>query len=105
MTIIGLVLIALGSGGIKPCVAAFGGDQFKLPEQLKQMATFFSLFYFSINAGSLISTSVTPILRQDVKCFDDDDCYSLAFGVPGILMVVSICKIAIIIFLFKNQLF
>lgn len=90
MTILGLVLIALGSGGIKPCVAAFGGDQFKLPEQVKQMATFFSLFYFSINAGSLISTTVTPILRQDVKCFEQDDCFSLAFGVPGMLMVVSI---------------
>ena len=29
MTFGGLVLIALGTGGIKPCVAAFGGDQFK----------------------------------------------------------------------------
>ena len=25
---IGLLLIALGTGGIKPCVSAFGGDQF-----------------------------------------------------------------------------
>lgn len=90
MTIIGLLLIAIGSGGIKPCVAAFGGDQFKLPEQVKQMATFFSLFYFAINSGSFISTSITPILRQDVSCFGDDDCYSLAFGVPGVLMIVSI---------------
>lgn len=90
MTIIGLLLIALGSGGIKPCVAAFGGDQFKLPEQIKQMATFFSLFYFTINSGSFISTSITPIFREDVSCFGDDDCYSLAFGVPVVLMVVSI---------------
>lgn len=90
MTIAGLALIALGSGGIKPCVAAFGGDQFKMPEQTAQMATFFSVFYFSINAGSLISTTLTPILRQDVNCFGDDDCFPLAFGVPGMLMVVSI---------------
>ena len=26
---VGLFLIALGTGGIKPCVAAFGGDQFQ----------------------------------------------------------------------------
>ena len=34
---IGLALIALGTGGIKPCVAAFGGDQFKLPNQERQL--------------------------------------------------------------------
>lgn len=91
-TMIGLALIALGSGGIKPCVSAFGGDQFKMPEQIKQMTTFFSLFYFSINAGSLISTTVTPILREDVHCFGEKECYSLAFGVPAVLMAVSIGK-------------
>lgn len=84
---------ALGSGGIKPCVAAFGGDQFKMPEQAKYMLTFFSLFYFSINLGSFISTFITPILRSDVKCFQEDDCYPLAFGVPGALMVLSISKL------------
>lgn len=89
-TIVALLLVALGSGGIKPCVAAFGGDQFKMPEQAKFMLTFFSLFYFTINLGSFISTLITPILRSDVKCFQDDDCYSLAFGVPGALMVTSI---------------
>ncbi|XP_043660610.1 peptide transporter family 1 isoform X4 [Drosophila teissieri] len=89
-TMLGLALIALGSGGIKPCVSAFGGDQFKVPEQVKQITSFFSLFYFSINAGSLISTSVTPILREDVSCFDDINCYPLAFGVPAVLMIVSV---------------
>ncbi|CRK92335.1 CLUMA_CG005856, isoform A [Clunio marinus] len=89
-TIIGLLLIGIGSGGIKPCVAAFGGDQFKLPEQAKQLATFFSFFYFAINAGSLISTYLMPILREDVHCFGDLDCFSLAFGIPGVLMIASI---------------
>ena len=62
-SLIGLFLIAVGTGGIKPCVSAFGGDQFKLPEQQRQLQTFFSIFYFSINAGSLISTFITPIFR------------------------------------------
>lgn len=91
-TVVGLVLLAVGSGGVKPCIAAFGGDQFVLPAQAAQMATFFSLFYFIINIGSLASTFVTPIIRQDVYCFGDSDCYPLAFGVPGVLMVVSISK-------------
>ena len=90
MSFIGLALIALGTGGIKPCVSAFGGDQFKLPEQERQLQTFFSVFYFSINAGSFISTIVTPILREDVECFGDTTCYSLAFGVPAGLMAVAL---------------
>jgi len=88
-SLIGLALIAIGTGGIKPCVAAFGGDQFKLPEQARQLQTFFSVFYFSINAGSLISTVLTPAIREDVECFGDDTCYSLAFGIPAILMAVA----------------
>lgn len=89
---VGLIFVAIGSGGIKPCVSAFGGDQFKMPEQAAQIATYFSLFYFSINSGSLISTSVTPILRESVHCFGDNTCYSLAFGVPAVLMVISLGK-------------
>jgi len=88
-SLLGLALIAIGTGGIKPCVSAFGGDQFKLPEQERQLQTFFSVFYFAINAGSLISTALTPILREDVPCFGEDTCYSLAFGVPAILMLVA----------------
>lgn len=90
ITWIGLILISVGCGGIKPCVSAFGGDQFKLPEQAAQLTMFFSLFYFSINLGSAISTAVTPILRSDVHCFGGNDCYSLAFGVPAILMIIAL---------------
>jgi dipeptide/tripeptide permease len=63
-SLLGLALIAIGTGGIKPCVSAFGGDQFKLPEQERHLQTFFSVFYFSINAGSLIGTALTPYLRE-----------------------------------------
>ncbi|KAG8232131.1 hypothetical protein J437_LFUL012140 [Ladona fulva] len=90
ITMLALALIAAGTGGIKPCVSAFGGDQFVLPEQELEQKQFFSIFYFSINAGSLISTSLTPILRQDVKCLGYDTCYPLAFGVPAILMIISL---------------
>ncbi|XP_018571394.1 peptide transporter family 1 isoform X2 [Anoplophora glabripennis] len=89
-SIFGLVLIAFGTGGIKPCVSAFGGDQFVLPQQELQLSRFFSLFYFAINAGSLISTFLTPILRNNVHCFDQESCFPLAFAVPGALMIISI---------------
>ncbi|XP_077199960.1 solute carrier family 15 member 1 isoform X2 [Paroedura picta] len=90
LSMVGLVLIALGTGGIKPCVAAFGGDQFE-DHQEKQRSTFFSIFYLSINAGSLISTIVTPILRGE-KCgiHVKQQCYPLAFGVPAALMAIAL---------------
>jgi len=87
---VGLTLIAVGTGGIKPCVAAFGGDQFKLPEQELQLTSFFAVFYFAINAGSLISTVATPIFREDIHCLGQEDCYSLAFSVPAILMLIAL---------------
>ncbi|XP_040214219.1 solute carrier family 15 member 2-like [Rana temporaria] len=88
LCIIGLIAIAFGTGGIKPCVAAFGGDQFD-EDNVKERGKFFSIFYMAINAGSLISTFVTPILRGDVQCFGMD-CYALAFGVPAALMLVAL---------------
>ncbi|XP_017282347.1 solute carrier family 15 member 1b [Kryptolebias marmoratus] len=90
LSVLGLILIALGTGGIKPCVAAFGGDQFE-DDQEKQRSTFFSIFYLSINAGSLLSTVITPILRAQ-KCgiHTQQQCYPLAFGVPAALMVVAL---------------
>ncbi|XP_060117850.1 solute carrier family 15 member 2 isoform X2 [Heteronotia binoei] len=98
LSMTGLSLIALGTGGIKPCVAAFGGDQFE-EEHAQERSKFFSVFYLSINAGSLISTFITPVLRGDVKCFGGD-CYALAFGVPAVLMVI-----ALVVFIAGNGLY
>uniref|UniRef100_A0A8C7U585 Solute carrier family 15 member 2 n=1 Tax=Oncorhynchus mykiss TaxID=8022 RepID=A0A8C7U585_ONCMY len=88
LSMVGLILIAFGTGGIKPCVAAFGGDQFD-EEHTNERRKFFSIFYMSINAGSVLSTVITPILRGNVQCFGGD-CYALAFGVPAILMVIAL---------------
>jgi len=89
VSFIGIFLICFGTGGIKPCVVSLGADQFKVPEQVKQMASYFAMFYASINFGSMISTIVTPLIRR-IECLGEDSCYSLAFGVPAILMAISL---------------
>ncbi|XP_076602978.1 solute carrier family 15 member 1 [Chaetodon auriga] len=90
LSMVGLFLIALGTGGIKPCVSAFGGDQFT-ENQDKQRRTFFSVFYLCINGGSLLSTIITPIIRaQECGIYSKQECYSLAFGVPAALMLVAL---------------
>ncbi|XP_056637753.1 peptide transporter family 1-like [Diorhabda sublineata] len=85
---VGLTLIAIGTGGIKPCVAAFGAEQFNLPAQKDLLIHFFSVFYFTINLGGFVGMTLTPVLRK-VSCFGDDTCYALAFGFPAALMILS----------------
>ncbi|NXR76575.1 S15A1 protein, partial [Pycnonotus jocosus] len=100
LSMIGLILIAFGTGGIKPCVSAFGGDQFE-DDQERQRSTFFSLFYLSINAGSLLSTLITPSIRAS-QCgiHTKQECYPLAFGVPAILMAV-----ALVVFILGSKMY
>lgn len=87
LDLLGLLIVGLGTGGIKPCVSAFGGDQFPA-HYTRMISIFFSMFYFSINAGSLISMFLTPIMRS-MSCFGNDSCYPLAFGIPAFLMIVA----------------
>ncbi|MBT3047684.1 MAG: POT family MFS transporter [Candidatus Thiodiazotropha sp.] len=79
--LLGLGLIALGSGGIKPCVSAHLGDQFgRTNAHLLPRA--FGWFYFAINLGAFFSILATPWLLREVGP-------SWAFGVPGVLMVIA----------------
>jgi POT family proton-dependent oligopeptide transporter len=78
---IGLALIAIGSGGIKPCVSANVGDQFG-PHNRHLLPKIFGWFYFSINFGSFFSTILTPVLLEKYGP-------SVAFGVPGIFMFIA----------------
>ena len=77
----GLTLIALGAGGIKPCVSANVGDQFNASNRhLIERA--FGWFYFSINAGSFVSILLIPWLLEHYGS-------KVAFAVPGILMAIA----------------
>ncbi|XP_068618691.1 peptide transporter family 1-like [Battus philenor] len=89
-TLLSLLMITLGTGGIKPCVTAFGGEQFVLPQQEKQLSLYFSILYFNLCIGSFIAKTLSPIFRADVHCFGDRDCYSLAFGAPVVVIIISI---------------
>jgi POT family proton-dependent oligopeptide transporter len=80
---IGLFLIAIGSGGIKPCVSAHVGDQFGAGNQ-HLLSRVFGWFYLSINLGSSVSTYLCPILLNH-KSFGPH----FAFGLPGLLMLIA----------------
>lgn len=77
----GLFLIALGSGGIKPCVSAFVGDQFD--EKNKALARIvFDAFYWIINFGSFFASLTMPWVLSNLGP-------SIAFGIPGIFMLLA----------------
>ena len=81
MFMLGLILIAVGSGGIKPCVSANVGDQFdESNETLRSKA--FSWFYLSINFGSFFSSLLIPYIYENYGP-------KLAFGIPGGLMFLA----------------
>lgn len=82
---VALALIALGTGGIKPCVSSFGADQFDEADEketLKKFA-FFNWFFFSINMGALLG--ITVMVYVQVK-----KGWAWGFGVPTVFMVASV---------------
>jgi proton-dependent oligopeptide transporter, POT family len=79
--IVGLALLAIGAGGIKPCVSAFVGDQFG-PQQDLLLRKVYGWFYWAINVGAAFGFFVIPIVRNRAG-------YSWAFGVPGIFMALA----------------
>lgn len=78
---LGLTMIAIGSGGIKPCVSALVGDQFS-KDNKNLLERVYNIFYLSINLGSMVSTLLTPVL---LRVYGP----SVAFGVPGALMIIA----------------
>ncbi len=79
--LLGQSLIALGAGGIKPCVSAHVGDQFGASNQ-QHLSRVFSWFYLAINLGAFVSMLLIPWLLKNYGS-------SVAFGVPGLLMLLA----------------
>jgi POT family proton-dependent oligopeptide transporter len=79
--LVGQSLIALGAGGIKPCVSAHVGDQFGASNQ-HWLSKVFSWFYLSVNFGAFISMLLVPWLLKTYGA-------SVAFLVPGVLMLLA----------------
>jgi len=77
----GLFLIALGSGGIKPLISAFVGDQFDQTNKNKSKIVF-DAFYWMINFGSFFASLLMPVFLKNYGP-------SVAFGIPGLLMLAA----------------
>ncbi|CAI9782407.1 unnamed protein product [Fraxinus pennsylvanica] len=95
---LGLYLIALGTGGIKPCVSSFGADQFDDSDEAekKNKSSFFNWFYFSINIGALVASTVLVWIQTNVG-------WGWGFGIPAVAMAVAVVSFFSGTRLYRNQ--
>lgn len=93
-----LYLIALGTGGIKPCVSSFGADQFDENDEgeKRSKSSFFNWFYFSINIGALVASSVLVYVQTHVG-------WSWGFGIPAVVMAIAVVSFFIGTPLYRHQ--
>ncbi|KAI5435263.1 protein NRT1/ PTR FAMILY 8.1 [Lathyrus oleraceus] len=95
---VALYLIALGTGGIKPCVSSFGADQFDDADEVEKehKSSFFNWFYFSINIGALIAASLLVWIQDNVS-------WGLGFGIPAVAMAIAVVSFFSGTRLYRNQ--
>ncbi|KAG6522260.1 protein NRT1/ PTR FAMILY 8.1-like [Zingiber officinale] len=95
---VALYLIALGTGGIKPCVSSFGADQFDESDESerKKKSSFFNWFYFTINIGALIASSVLVWIQMNVG-------WGWGFGIPAVAMAIAVVSFFLGTRLYRHQ--
>jgi peptide/histidine transporter 3/4 len=78
-------LVAVGQGGHKPCVQAFGGDQFdgQDPKESKAKSSFFNWWYFAISVGITVTLIVLVYIQDNLS-------WALGFGIPCIVLVAAL---------------
>ena len=80
-----LYLAAVGQGGHKPCVQAFGADQFdgQNPEESKAKSSFFNWWYFALCSGISVAFLILSYIQENLN-------WVLGFGLPCIVMVAAL---------------
>jgi len=82
MAYLGLYLVALGSGGIKPCVPALGADQFDATDPVERVkkGSFFNWYYWLVNVGALLSATVLVWVQDNIG-------WGVGLAIPTVFMM------------------
>ncbi|XP_038976327.1 protein NRT1/ PTR FAMILY 3.1-like isoform X1 [Phoenix dactylifera] len=83
-----LLCTSIGSGGIRPCVVAFGADQVELQGDAGHKWNFFNLYFFSMGMPVLLALTVVVYIQENVG-------WGWGFGIPTVAMCLSIIAFVI----------
>ncbi|GLJ13511.1 hypothetical protein SUGI_0214100 [Cryptomeria japonica] len=80
-----LYLVALGQGGHKPCLQAFGADQFDQedPTERRHKSSFFNWWYFGLTSGLILFINIIMYIQENVG-------WGLGFGIPTMTMAIAL---------------
>ncbi|KAL5994598.1 hypothetical protein ACLOJK_024651 [Asimina triloba] len=94
---VSLLLTALGSGGIRPCVVAFGADQFDEtdPKEKTRIWNFFNWYYFCMGVSILVAVTVIVYIQENIG-------WGWGLGIPAIAMAISVVAFMIGYPLYRN---
>jgi POT family proton-dependent oligopeptide transporter len=87
---VGLVLLAFGSGAIKPNTSVLMGQIYDAEKKDALLNEAFSLFYAAVNVGAALSSFTLPLV---VKA--QNGRYGLALMIPAVLMAVAFLAFAL----------
>lgn len=95
---LGLYMMAIGAGGIKPCVSSFGADQFddSIPAERQKKDSFFNWFFFSTYIGSFVSGTVVVWVQ--------DHCgWVIGLWIPTMFIALAIASFLLGSSLYRTQ--
>ncbi|CAI9114936.1 OLC1v1015761C1 [Oldenlandia corymbosa var. corymbosa] len=80
-----LYLVAIAQGMHKPCVQAFGADQFdgQNPEEAKAKSSFFNWWYLSMCASITVTLVILTYIQENFS-------WGLGFGIPCLVMLIAL---------------
>eukprot|EP00250_Pteridium_aquilinum_P007446 c17158_g1_i1 orf=101-1948(+) len=81
---ISLYLIAIGTAGVKPCLEAFGADQYdeEDPAERKSKSSFFNWWYFGLTVGAFLAFTVIVYVEDNVS-------WGVGYGILASLITVA----------------
>ncbi|KAI5071303.1 hypothetical protein GOP47_0013554 [Adiantum capillus-veneris] len=96
---ISLYLVAVGTAGAKPCLEAFGADQFDevYPSERNSKSSFFSWWYFGIASGALVSYTV-------IVYIEDNGTSGLGYGILAILITLAVVLFGVGTPVYRNRI-